>query len=173
METTRVNQTSPTQIVMLGLIGIVFLVSGCQTMPSSDVANLDNTKFMSLWQTYNECKIASDFDQAHSGLKQLSSAASLKKHDGRDGFVLPLPTKLAQLVSAPPNRLAVDVHAMTASCSLHAGQLALHEGQIDAARDVFASVLTLPKDLSPYYTQQAKQFLTELEQGVVVSLSTR
>jgi len=123
---------------------------------------------MSLWQTYNDCKVASNFDEAQTGLKALSYASE-NKHAG--DFVLPLPKKLKRFVSAPANRLAVDVHAMTAACSLHAGRLALHEGQVDTARDVFASIIDLKQDVSPYYVAQAKQHLTELEQGVTVSLN--
>jgi hypothetical protein len=175
MEMTRVKQTSPTRMLMLGmlgLMGIVFLASGCQTIQSSKLTDLDNARFMSLWQTYNECKAASDLSQASSGQKQLSSAAYAQPTNGVEGFLLPLPAKLEQMVSAPPSRLAVDIHAMTASCSLHTGQLALHEGQIDAAREAFSSVLTLPQDISPYYVLQAKRFLTELDQGIDVSIRT-
>lgn len=163
------RQASLTRTLVLGLIGIAFVVSGCQTTRTSEVTSLNNEKFMSLWQTYNECKVASDFNSAHVGLKELFSAASMSKNAG---FVLPLPAKLKRFVSDPTNRLAVDVQAMTAACSLHAGQLAVHEGQIDTARSVFASVLSLQKDVSPYYVLQAKRHLTELEQGVSISLKT-
>ena len=163
------KQTSTTRTVLLGLVSIVFLASGCTSIrPSESTQQLNNDTFMSLWQTYNDCKVASNFDEAQTGLKALSYASE-NKHAG--DFVLPLPRKIQRFVSAPANRLAVDVHAMTAACSLHAGQLALHEGQVDAARDVFASIIDLKKDVSPYYVAQAKQHLTELEQGVTVSLN--
>lgn len=153
------------------MLGLVLLAAGCQSShPSSLVdAYHDNDRFMSLWQRYNACRIASDFGRAHLELKQLSSAALLKE---QDGFVLPLPTKLQRWVSAPANRQAVDVRAMAASCSLRAGQLALHEGQIDTARNLFSSVLTHHKDISPYYTLRAKRLLAELDRGVIVSLKT-
>ncbi|MCP9452176.1 MAG: hypothetical protein NNA23_05780 [Nitrospira sp.] len=88
--------------------------------------------------------------------------------------MLPLPTKVRRLVSDPTNRLAVDVRAMAAACSLHAGQLALYEGRIEAARELFASVLSYQKtqkDLSPYYANRAKRFLAELDGGIAVSLN--
>ena len=165
----KLNSTMRT--LMLGLIGVVFLASGCTSIRSSEPAQLtNNDTFMSLWETYNECKVASKFDEAQSGLKELSYA-SANKHAG--DFVLPLPMKLKRFVSDPANRLAVDVHAMTASCSLHAGQLALHEGYVDAARDVFASILDLQKNVSSFYVLQAKRHLSELERGVAVSLNIR
>jgi hypothetical protein len=174
MEIDKVHHTSSLRKLLLGLIGVVVLASGCQTSHSTTPVVLDNSKFMSLWQTYSDCKLASDFSQANVGMKQLSSAAVLdQQNKGNDGFVLPLPAQLERLVSNPANRLAVDIQAMTAACSLHTGQLALYEGQIDEARQAFASILTLNQDLSPYYILQAKRFLTELERGIDIAAKTR
>lgn len=173
MEIDKVHHTSSIRKLFLGLIGVVVLASGCQTSHSTNPVVLDNSKFMSLWQTYSDCKLASDFSQANVGMKQLSSAAVLdQQNNGNDGFVLPLPAQLERLVSNPANRLAVDIQAMTAACSLHTGQLALHEGQVDEARQAFASILTLNQNLSPYYVLQAKRFLTELERGIDVAAKT-
>jgi len=119
---------------------------------------------MSLWETYTDCKVASDLHQASVRMEKLAAATRLQ--DANAGFVLPLPTTLERFVTSPPSRLAVDVRAMTAACSLHTGQLALNEGRIDMARDVFASVLKLEQEISPYYVTQAQKFLTELEQGL-------
>ena len=173
MEIDKVHHTSSTRKLFLGLIGVVVLASGCQTSHSTDAVVLDNSKFMSLWQTYSDCKLASDFNRANTGMKQLSSAAVLdQQNNGYNGFVLPLPTQLERLVSNPANRLAVDIHAMTAACSLHTGQLALHEGHVDEARHAFTSILTLSQNLSPYYILQAKRFLTELERGIDIAVKT-
>lgn len=168
------QQTSQVKKLVLGLIGVVVLASGCQsTNHSINPAVLDNSKFMSLWETYSDCKVSSDFNRASVGMKQLSSAAMLsQQNEGHDGFVLPLPTQLERLVSNPANRLAVDLHAMTAACSLHTGQLALHEGHVDEARLAFTSILTLDQNLSPYYILQAKRFLTELERGIDIAVKT-
>jgi hypothetical protein len=174
MEIKKVHQTSPVKKLILGLIGVVFLASGCQTNQSIEPTAIDNSRFMSLWQTYSDCRLASDFSRASSGMKQLSSAAILdQRTDGYDGFVLPLPAQLERLVENPANRLAVDIQAMTAACSLHTGQLALHEGYVDEARQAFASILSLHHDLSPYYVVQAKRFLTELERGIDIAAVKR
>ena len=158
----------------LGLVGGMLLLVGCQANLASKPTEFDNSHFMSLWETYSACKTASDLRQASSGMQRLTEIAVRKSNsEGRDGFVLPLPSRLERLVSSPPSRLAVDVQAMTAACSIHTGQLALHEGSVDLARDAFSSVLTLGDGLSPYYIRQAKRFLTELEQGVVVSANIR
>jgi hypothetical protein len=66
--------------------------------------------------------------------------------------------------------LAVDVNAMASACSLHAGQLALEQGQVDVARDLFSTVLALhSNEESNYYLVQAKSFLRDIERGVEIS----
>ena len=158
------KQTWLREKIAVGLVGLVLLATGCQSSPSPKSTDLDNMRFMSLWQTYSDCRVASDLNQASAGMEKLTAATKFQYGDG--GFVLPLPSTLERLVDNPPSRLAVDVRAMTAACSLHTGQLALHHGHIDMARDVFASVLNLDQEVSPYYVMQAKKFLTELEQGL-------
>ena len=150
--------------VTVGLVSLVLLLTGCQSSPASRSADSNNIRFMSLWETYTDCKVASDLHQASVRMEKLAAATRLQ--DANAGFVLPLPTTLERFVTSPPSRLAVDVRAMTAACSLHTGQLALNEGRIDMARDVFASVLKLEQEISPYYVTQAQKFLTELEQGL-------
>ena len=164
-----VKLASFSQRLVFGLLGVLFLASGCQTSPSKPTG-LDNTRFMSLWETYGSCRAASDLNQATLDMKRLSAAAQLG--EGNAGFVLPLPTKLESLVTNPPRRLAVDVPSMAAACSLHTGQLALQEGRTDLARDVFASVLALRDKVSSYYVLQARAFLAQLERGIGGLLKT-
>lgn len=165
-----VKRAALRQRLAFGLLGVILLVSGCQTSSSPKLTGLDNTGFMSLWETYTDCKAASDLSQASLAMKRLTAASQLQ--DRNEEFVLPLPTKLERLVTNPTNRFAVDVRAMAAACSLHTGQLALQQGRTDFARDVFASVVTLHREESSFYVLQAKTFLTELERGIDVSLKT-
>lgn len=156
--------------LLLGLLGTIILASGCQSAPAMKQAGLDNSRFMSLWDTYTRCKGASDLEQATIDARLLTEAAQIRTR--HDGFVLPLPMKLERYVNHPTNRFAVDVQAMASSCSLHAGQLALDRGRVDVARDLFSAVLALsPREGSSYYILQAKTFLAELEQGLEVSLN--
>ena len=157
--------------IVWGLAGFMLVASGCQTSTGLKSAGLDNTGFMTLWDTYTHCRATSDLNDASTDTKNLEDAA--RSRYGHDGFVLPLPTKLEHLVANPTNRFAVDVRAMAAACSLHAGQLAVDRGRLDLARELFASVVSLhPHDDSSYYLSQAKTFLSELERGVDVSLKT-
>ena len=171
MNQTRSNKVRRTgQRLGLGLVAMMLFVSGCQTGSTKQVG-LDNTRFMSLWETYTHCRLSSDVGDAYRDMRTLTQATQLRY--GHEGFVLPLPTKLQQLVSNPTNRFAVDVRAMASACSLHAGQIALDQGQVDLARELFTAVLALHRsEEASYYLVQAKTFLTELERGVNISLKT-
>jgi hypothetical protein len=162
----RINRS-----LVYGLAMMALLASGCQTASQTPRVGLDNNAFMSLWQTYSHCRLSSDVGEAQYDMLKLTEASSLRH--GTDGFVLPLPKKLDQLVKNPTNRFAVDVRAMASACSLHAGQLALEKGERDLARDLFATVLTLhAEEESSYYLIQAKTILSGLDRGFDVSLTT-
>jgi len=153
-------------------VGMILVVAGCTSGLSTQVTESANSGFMSLWNTYADCKSASDFGQAGSALEKLRSASG----DGpmtHEGFVLPLPTRLERLVSNPASRVAVDVEAMVSACALHAGELALDQGDIESARDFFVSVITFHKEESSYYVLKAKTLLGKLAHGVNVSFNIR
>jgi hypothetical protein len=62
---------------------------------------------------------------------------------------------------------------MTAACALHTGELAFNQGQIDIARDLLVSVITLHKEEGSYYVLKAKTLLARLGHGVNVSFNAR
>ena len=154
-----------------GLLGAVIVVSGCATGPSSQLTELKNSGFMSLWNAYADCRATSDLAQATSDLKQLRSASQMEA--ANEGFILPLPTHLDHLVANPTSRVAVDVEAMAAACAIHTGELALNQGQTDIARDLLVSVIKLHKEEGSYYVLKAKTLLAKLGHGVNVSFNLR
>jgi hypothetical protein len=158
----------------LGLlvVGVMILVTGCTTSPATPMSESRNSGFMSLWNIYADCKSTSDLGQAESDLKQLRSAR-VEEPGVYEGFVLPLPTRIERLVSNPASRVAVDVEAMASACALHAGELALDQGHIDIARDLFVSVITLHDGENSYYVLKARTLLGRLGQGVNVSFNAR
>lgn len=161
------HRLSVSQAAILGLVGLILLASGCQTAPAKHAA-LDNSGFMSLWQSYSQCKASSDVGTALPEVQKLTEASGLQY--GHDGFVLPLPAKLEKLVSNPTNRFAVDVRSMASACSLHTGQLAIASGHVDLARNLFAMVLSLhASEESSYYRLQANTLLKELSRGIDIS----
>jgi hypothetical protein len=155
--------------LVVGLLGAIILASGCTTAPSSQLTERKNSGFMSLWNTYADCKSTSDLSQATADLTQLRSASQ----EMSEGFILPLPTHLERLMANPTNRVAVDVEAMAAACALHTGELALNQGQTDIARDLLVSVIKLHKEESSYYVLKAKTLLAKLGHGVNVSFNVR
>lgn len=156
----------------LGLLalGVMIMVTGCTSSPSTQISEPGNSGFMSLWNTYADCRSTSDFVQAESDLEQLRSA-HVQEAGSYEGFVLPLPARIERLVSNPASRVAVDVEAMVSACALHAGELALDQGHIDIARDLFVSVITLHDGVNSYYVLKARNLLGRLGQGINVSFN--
>jgi len=152
------------------LLTLILLMSGCQTGTPLKTAGLDNPGFMNLWGTYTHCKSTSDLSETQLDMGKLTNAALTRQAD--EGFVLPMPQGIERLVATPANRLAVDVQAMAASCSLHAGQVAFDHGRINLAREALTGVVTLHKhnEEANYYLAQAHKLLNEIETGLQISL---
>jgi len=156
---------------VLFLGSILLLASGCQSTPVSKLNGMDNAGFMSLWNTYSHCRVASDVNAVDTDIQRLAEVA--QSRNGNEGFVLPLPKEFTRLISSPTNRYAVDVRAMASACALHAGQLALDHGRVDLAREMFTSVVLLHQGSdSSYYLTQARTQLSEIERGVDLSLQS-
>lgn len=147
------------QIILL-LAGLTAV--GCQSNPAVTSVRYDNVRFMDVWSTYTHCLSAEDSQvalQDSTKLRVISRAQTT-----RSTLDTILPTSLKNMVSQPSSRLAVDVHAMAASCSLHAGNLAMSAGELDVARSQFREVLQGHAESDyAYYTAQARERLTQLE----------
>lgn len=94
--------------------------------------------------------------------------AAAAKSASPAGFVVPLPGRIERLVTTPSARLAVDVKAMAASCSLRAAQAAINLQKFDVARPLLESVLAYhPQSDYAYYSMQAKSILSSLDTAIV------
>jgi hypothetical protein len=155
--------------LVVGFLGVAVFTSGCTSGPSPQLTEFKNSGFMSLWNTYADCKSTSDLDRATSDLTQLRSASQ----EANEEFVLPLPTHLERLVANPTSRVAVDVEAMAAACAIHTGELALNQGHFDVARDLLISVITLHKEENSYYVVKARALLAKIGQGFNVTFNVR
>jgi hypothetical protein len=121
---------------------------------------------MSLWNSYSHCQATTDLDQLREDALTLTNVAN--RSLTQEGFVLPLPGKLEQIVSTPAARFAVDIKAMAAACSLRAGSAAVEAGKLDVAKDLLKTILNYqPQSEYAYYTLQAKALLSELETKVI------
>ena len=148
------------------LVGILVSVAGLLAGQPVQAATIDNGSFMSLWNTYSQCQAATDINQLREAASILTKAANSSLTE--ESFVLPLPGKLEQFVSSPAARVAVDVKAMAAACSLRAGTAAVTAGKIDVAKDLLKTILNYqPQSEYAYYALQAKALLSELETNTV------
>lgn len=142
---------------------------GCQSSPATTSTRYDNVRFMDVWGTYTHCLLAEDTQAAlvdSTKLRDVSRTQSLRSPI--ESF---LPTKLMNMVAQPASRLAVDIQAMSASCSLHAGNLALSAGDPDLAKNQFREVLAnhSASDYS-YYASQAREWLSYLDRTLQAAL---
>lgn len=148
---------------------MVFTV-GCQSTRPGSQSVLDNATFMDLWKVYRHCQSLTDLDLMKADSTVLSSARNHSEPGPH--FLLPLPDKLERLVSRPSVRLAVDVNAMAAACTLRTGQLAFEAEQLDLANEMFHAVVdNYPHPDYSYYTVQARTALHEIENGLQVTLT--
>lgn len=150
-----------TQHLLLAVLTL--LAVGCQSSQPLKQSAADNGSFMGLWNIYSNCQTTTDFEQMKQDAMVLNTSA--KRSLSRDSFVLPLPGKLERLVTTPSARLAVDVKAMSAACSLRAGQAAVESHRIDVAKELLRGILEFPQSEYAFYTLQAKALLSEIEPG--------
>jgi len=145
--------------------GLALLVMGCQTGQPVKTIQADNGSFMGLWNTYAHCQSATDLDQLKQDALVLTTAAT--RSASPVGFVVPLPGKIERMVTTPSARLAVDVKAMAASCTLKAGQAAVGLQKFDVARPLLQSVAGFHGSDYAYYSSQAKSLLASLDNPIV------
>lgn len=151
--------------VTLGLFAIVitvFAAVGCQSTPAGISVRYDNVRFMDVWNTYSHCLSTEEFQSAVLDSTKLQEVSQIQaSSSGPENF---LPAQFKNLIDQSSSRQAVDVHAMAASCSLHAGTLAFSAGEHDLARNQFSQILNSPTQSGySYYAAQARARLAHLE----------
>ncbi len=149
-------------ISLVGTLLLALATVGCQSSPVTTPVRYDNVRFMDVWSTYTHCLSSEETQAALLDANKLR-AVSLAQLP-RSPLDNLLPTKLKSMVSQPASRLAVDVRAMAASCSIHAGELAMSAGDAELAMDQFRDVLHSHADSDySYYTAQARERLAHLQ----------
>lgn len=153
------------------LISLLISVAGFLTGQPVQAAPIDNGNFMSLWNSYSHCQSTTDIDQLREDALTLTTAANGSLT--QENFILPLPSKIEQLVTTPATRFAVDVKAMAAACSLRAGSAAVEAKKLALAKDLLQPILSYqPQSEYAYYALQAKALLSELNTEIIeVSLN--
>ena len=156
------NGTPNIRIGIFAVLVTALSVIGCQSNPAVTSVRYDNVRFMDVWSTYTHCLSSDQTQTALFDSHKLREISQAQAH--RPPLENFLPTKLKSMVAQPASRLAVDVHAMAAACSLHAGNLAVSVGEHDLARNEFRQVLEnqTQSDYS-YYASQARERLSYLD----------
>ena len=152
--------------LFLAFLTLSFGVAGCQSGLPMKQPPIDSGSFMSFWNTYSHCKSADDFEQLKHDAVVLGTAA--KQSPSQDTFLLALPGGLERFVAMPPPRLAVDIKAMSAACSLRAGESAVGAEQFDVAKRLLQEIFQYqPQSDYAFYSLQARAILAELEQETI------
>jgi len=156
----------------LSLFAVMFtalLGVGCQSNHAATSVRYDNFKFMDLWNTYMHCLSAQQIQPAVLDSTRLHEVSQSQAHSSKLNPFLPI--QLKSIMAQPSSRLAVDVQAMAASCSLHIANLAVSVGEHDLARNQFQRILVdhTQSDHS-YYATQARTRLSDLERNLQASL---
>ncbi len=152
----------------------IFLVTsltaaGCQSAPASTSARYDNVRFMDIWATYTHCLSTAEVRSSLVDSTKLQAMSQTQV--SRSPLKTFVPDQFRNLVVPPSSRLAVDVHAMAASCSLYTGTLALTAGEHNLARNQFRQILDSPIQAEySYYAAQAQDRLVHLERTLQTAL---
>jgi hypothetical protein len=142
-------------VTAVGLAISVLLLTACQFSEKLRQGDLDNTHFMDVWSIYTHCVTSLDLESTQQDSFRLRTIS--KTGAGLTKFE----SSLSNLQTT--TRLAVDPNAMSASCTLHAGNIAAMSGRNDIAREMFNTVVREhTHSIYDYYAQQARTRLIEL-----------
>lgn len=158
-------------MLLRALVGpMLILITGCQSTPLLGWSERDQgtVSVMALWKTYEHCRATGNADAKQSDARDLASAA--RQANVIEPSPIPLPALLQRHVHETAPRYSVDPQALSASCSLEAGNAALRVGHHADAADLFQFVLaTYPEAEYEYYTRQARRGLQQIETRRMVS----
>jgi hypothetical protein len=139
---------------MFAILLISLAAAGCQSGAAGTSVRYDNVRFMDVWATYTRCLSTEDPQSAARYSMSLQEMSERQTNQSPLEDILPATFK--QIIAQPSSRLAVDVHAMAASCSLHTGTLALSTGEHDLAKSQFTQILNgYAQSEYSYYAEQA------------------
>lgn len=132
------------------LLMFLLLLAGCQTGPSlTDKAVMDQEAFDRFWGLYQDCR-----------------SADL-------GAILvqtPRWERMAAVPASLPVRLSVDPRALAADCAIHAGNLALMQGEQGLAVEFYSLVIErYPQPDYAYYVARAWDGLLRTAPGFMTA----
>ena len=147
------------------MLGLLAVLSGCQSTPALKAAGtggMDNASFMTTWNVYRHCESGVDNVEAMREDALRLARAARESRPAKVQFPAPLQRYVGRYVSEPPHRLAVDLTAMAAACSLHTGHAAFAAGRTGVADEMYRLVLTYSDAKYYYYLNQARAGLAQI-----------
>ena len=154
---------------MFGILSLLML-SGCQGLQptAKGELSLQDSEFMGLWDTYNQCMVDQNPLQMRDYAVKLAEAP---RPISIQHSPIPLPKFLVNLTSNRGSRLSVDPRAMTASCVLQAGQTAWKTGDYALAHNLLQSIINeYPEIEYAYYVSEARTTILQVPSLRNVSL---
>ncbi len=164
-------QMNKLKIVVIVYVVTLLLLSGCQSFQPTEKGelSLQDSEFMGLWNTYNQCMVGQNPIQMQKYVTQLREAPRpVSIHHSP----IPLPKFLVNWTSDKSSRLSVDPRAMTASCALQAGERAWKTGNYFLAHDILQSIINeYPEAEYAYYVSEAREAISQVPSLRNVSLA--
>lgn len=149
-------------IASIMLTALLAVLTGCQFLqpPLQGEAAIDQPTFQRYVDDHAKCITSHNLFEIEAILTRLEQAPLPVSADQSP---IPVPDFLKSLMGKPVSRLAVDPKALAASCNLHAGRLAMKQGDYPAARLLFSSLVQkYPESTYIYYVSQAYGALRDI-----------
>ena len=144
----------------LFMLFTIAMLTACQAASNTPRPPGNNDRVMNLWSTYRVCMASSDFDEVQRASDELRIVR--KQSEWYAGKHFSPAEDITQFSTEAPSRLAIDLHAMAASCALHAGDIASENGRENIARQLYTEVLSYENPAYSFYVGQARSRLAGL-----------
>ena len=142
-------------LVVLGLTGCTLF----QQTPQGE-SLIDQVAFEGYIEDHTSCMNTENLSEIENIISRLENAPIPVSAEESS---LPIPEFLVNLTSKPISRLAIDPKSLAASCTLHAGQVALKQGKPESAYQLFSSIVAKYHEPSySYYVKQAHSSLRDI-----------
>jgi hypothetical protein len=145
----------------LFLLFTLAILAACQAASNTPRPPGNTDRMMNLWSTYRTCMASSDFEESQRASDQLRIVR--KQAEWHAGNHFSPAEEVTQFSTQAPSRLAVDVHAMAASCAIHAGDVAWKDSRENIARQLYREVLSYEEPAYSFYILQARSRLAQLQ----------
>lgn len=166
MREQNLSRHASPRLLLLTLV----VLTACQAAPNTPRPSANSDGVMKLWSTYRVCMDSSEFEVVERASDQLRVRRLQSEWYAGNHFSPP--DGITPFFTQAPSRLAVDLHAMAASCALHAGDIASERGREKIARQLYNEVLNFEEPAYSFYVGQARSRLAQLEGRLEVTLHT-